>query len=302
MYVPRVLRTCIALVAIAALALAGCGADDAHPQPYGAVEARIGESLAVLGWNMSVANLRFEADHVLVDIDAAPADSAAPHAKPQDLRFGLYGALVHPMESTGLGSCDGVSGVGLSPLSVREPERLSGTVCVGPIRDQTQVRGVYVYSPAERLPGTTAAYAAAFPVGLPPTNTNDTGLTVSTTSVEAWRADGEQLTPEALGDPVAFVGNGYMLLGLQIDAVAQAYRDESAGRGGPMMVTVAPSLPPPGINPACSTYGSSVLVLPDASLNSVHLNVSLCAQGEINAALLYATVSVTGTRAAVWTK
>jgi hypothetical protein len=69
-----------------------------------------------------------------------------------------------------------------------------------------------------------------------------------------------------------------------------------------MMVIVAPTRPPPGINPACSAYGASLLVLPDASLNSVHVNASLCTQGEINAALLYATVSVVGTRAAVWTE
>ncbi|MGB3481183.1 MAG: hypothetical protein WBB07_03075 [Mycobacterium sp.] len=286
---------------VAVLTVAGCSGD-AAPRPYGAGEVRLGESQTLLGWNVSVANLRFEADHVLVDIDAAPTDDAEPHAAPPDFRFGLYGALVHPIERTGLGSCDGVLGAAITPLATRTPEGLTGTVCLGPIRDQSQVRGVYAYSPAERLSGTAAAYAAAFPVGLPPTNSNDTGLKISTTSVEAWRADGAALTAQSLGDPTAFVGNGYMLLGLQIDAVAAAYRDESASREGPMMIVVSPTLPPPGINPACSTYGSSVLVLPDASLNSVHMNVSLCTQGEINAALLYSTVTVVGTRAAVWTK
>ena len=62
------------------------------------------------------------------------------------------------------------------------------------------------------------------------------------------------------------------------------------------------SLPPPGLNPACRAYGASVLVLPDASLDSVHVDASLCTQGEINKALLYATLSVVGTHAAVWTK
>jgi hypothetical protein len=33
----------------------------------------------------------------------------------------------------------------------------------------------------------------------------------------------------------------------------------------------------------------------------VHVNASLCTQGDINQALLYATVSVVGTHAAVWT-
>ncbi|MDF2825797.1 MAG: hypothetical protein K0R68_3205 [Mycobacterium sp.] len=302
MYALRVPVRRLALVVIAVLVMAGCGDEAAEPTPYGAIQARIGESLAVLGWNVSVADLRFESDHVLIDVDAAPADPATPPAAPQDLRFGLYGALIHPIEATGLGSCDGVVDTALTPLAVTEPDRLTGTVCLGPIRDQAQVRGVYAYSPAERLPGTTAAYAAAFPLGLPPTNAADTGLTVSTTSVEAWRADGVPLTAEALGDPAAFTGNGYMLLGLQIDAIAEQYRDDSTERGGPMMVIVAPTRPPPGINPACSTYGSSLLVLPDATLNSVHVNASLCSQGEINAALLYATVSVAGTRAAVWTQ
>lgn len=301
MHLPRVLRHRLALAVVVVLLLAGCGDSAASTAPYGAGEARIGESLAVLGWNMSVANLRFEADHVLIDVDAVPTDTAAPHAAPQDIRFGLYGALVHPIEAAGLGSCDAVLDAA-TPLSLREPDHLSGTVCLGPIRDQAQVRGVYAYSPAERLPGTAAAYAAAFPVGLPPTNAADTGLTVSTTSVEAWRADGVPLTPESLGDPAAFSGDGYMLLGLQIDAVAQQYRDDSARRGGPMMVIVAPTRPPPGVNAACSTYGAALLVLPDASLNSVHMAASLCTQGEINAALLYATVSVVGTRAAVWTE
>ena len=48
-------------------------------------------------------------------------------------------------------------------------------------------------------------------------------------------------------------------------------------------------------------YGASLLVLPDASLDAVSVRASLCTQGEINAALLYATVSVVGTHAALWT-
>jgi hypothetical protein len=32
----------------------------------------------------------------------------------------------------------------------------------------------------------------------------------------------------------------------------------------------------------------------------VHVNASLCTQGDINEALLYATVAVVGTHAAVW--
>jgi hypothetical protein len=289
-----------------ALVLMGCGDDKHTADTFGAKSARVGESLAVLGWNISVANLRFDADHVLIDVDAAPSDPSAPRAKPEDLRFGLYGALAHPIEATGIGSCAAVQGADIAPLSAASPstaaDHLTGTVCIGPIRDQSQVRGVYAYSPRDRLPGTAVAYAAAFPVGVPSTNVNDAGLVVSTTSVDAWRADGTQLTPAALGDPGSFTGNGYMLLGLQADALVSEYRDDSARRGGPMMLVVAPTLPPPGLNPACLTYGASVLVMPDAALDSVHVDASLCTQGEINAALLYATVSVVGTHAAVWTK
>ena len=66
------------------------------------------------------------------------------------------------------------------------------------------------------------------------------------------------------------------------------------------MLLAAPSLPGPGLNPACAAYGASVLILPDASLDAVHVNASLCTQGEINDALLNATVSVIGTHAALW--
>jgi hypothetical protein len=172
---------------------------------------------------------------------------------------------------------------------------------LGPLRDHSQVRGVYVYSPRDRMPGTTAGYPAAFPVGVPATNENDTGLVLKTTSIDAFRADGAQLDATALGDPTEFSGNGYMLLGLEITGLAERYRDDSARRGGPLMVIVTPTLPPPGLSHACDVYGSSALVLPEASRAAVQMRVSLCTQGEINEALLYATVSMIGTHAALWT-
>jgi hypothetical protein len=252
---------------------------------------------------MSVSNLRWDDDYVLINVDASPTDPKAPHTKPEDLRFGLYGALAHPMESNALGSCDDamtkVHDI-TTPLSA-PPGRLTGTVCLGPLKDRSQVRGVYSYSPRDRIPGTSAAYPAAFPVGLPPTNENDTGLVVKTTSVSAWRADGTPVTNAQLGDPGAFNGNGYMLLGLETDAVAARYRDESATRGGPLVLLASPTLPGRGLSAACAAYGSEVLILPDASLNAVHVNASLCTQGEINQALLYATVAIAGTHAGVWT-
>ncbi|MCV7103966.1 hypothetical protein [Mycobacterium palustre] len=298
------MRRLIALIACLAVGLVGCSGSNRPARAYGAQAARVGESLALLGWNMSVTNLRWDGDYVLIDVDASPADPHAPHAKPQDIRFGLYGALAHPLEANGLGSCDqaaaGVRDIG-HPLAA-PPDRLTGSVCLGPLKDRSQVRGVYSYSPRDRIPNSSSAYPVAFPVGLLPTNANDTGLVVKTVSLSAWRADGTPVTRAQLGDPAAFTGNGYMLLGLQADALAARYRDDSAARGGPMMLLASPSLPGKGLNPACATYGSSVLILPDASLDAVHVNASLCTQGEINEALLYATVAVDGTHAGVWTQ
>jgi hypothetical protein len=286
---------------LAVACCAACSSSDQQDRVYGASTARLGESVAVLGWNTSMSNLRWQGDYVLVDVDAAPADPAKAHADARDVRFGLYGALAHPMEATGIGSCDSVKNVVIQSLSAPGGNRLTGTVCLGPLRDRSAVRGVYLYSPRDRIADTTVAYPAAFPVGVLPTNQNDTGLVVKTTSVAAWRADGTQLSQASLGDPGAFTGSGYMLLGLDTDTIAAKYRDDSAARGGPMMLLAAPTLPAPGLSAACSAYGSSVLILPDASLDAVHVSASLCTQGDINEALLYATVAVVGTHAAVWT-
>jgi hypothetical protein len=287
---------------IAALALTcACSNPAVQQQVYGAGTARIGESLAVLGWNTSISNLRWQDDYVLVDVDAAPTDPAKPFADPRDIRFGLYGALAHPIEAVGIGSCDGVKNLVIQSLSAPGGKRLTGTVCLGPMKERAAVRGVYLYSPRDRIAETAAAYPAAFPVGVLPTKESDTGLVVRTSSVAAWRADGSALNQQSLGDPAAFNGSGYMLLGLQADTIAAKYRDDSTARGGPMMLLAAPTLPPPGLNPACTAYGASVLILPEASLDTVHVNASLCTQGELNDALLYATVSIVGTHAAVWT-
>lgn len=280
----------------------GCSDDDTPTRTYEALTTSLGQALDVLGWHITLSDLRFEADRVLVDVDASP--SADERAKPEDLRFGLYGALAHPIEADGVSACSDVPSLSLQPLTAspaEAPDKISGTVCLGPQRDQSQVRGVYVYSPRDRISGTTVAYAAAFPVGVLPTNPNDTGLSIKSSSVDGFSADGAQLAPTALGEPDAFSGNGYMLLGLEITGLAQRYRDDSARRGGPLMVVAAPTLPPPGLSHACSVYGSSVLVLPDASREGVNMRASLCTQGEINAALLYASVSVIGTHAALWT-
>jgi hypothetical protein len=290
------------LALVTGTAMVACSSDSGANRTYGAQSAKLGESLAVLGWNVSVANLRFDGDYVLVDVDASVAKADAPHAKPESLRFGLYGALAHPIESFALGGCAGVTSLDVSPASAPSPDKLTGTVCLGPMRDQSQVRGIYAYSPQDRMAGTTVAYAAAFPVGLGPISPTDTGLGLKSTSVDAFRADGAQLDPTALGDPAAFSGNGYMLLGLEISGLASQYRQDSAKRGGPLMVLVGPTLPGPGLSHACSVYGASLLVLPDAALDAVSVRASLCTQGELNQALLYASVSLIGTHAGLWTK
>ncbi|WP_193044629.1 hypothetical protein [Mycolicibacterium baixiangningiae] len=295
------MRALLAVVlTVLLVAVSGCSDTESPSDTYAAPTAKVGESLQVSGWNISVSNLRFEAEHVLVDVDAAHSGSGEP-VKPESLRFGLYGALAHPIEANGLGGCQDVDTLTVTPLSAPSPDRLSGTVCLGPQRDQNQVRGVYVYSPQDRMPGSTVAYAAAFPIGLLPTSDSETGLTLKTSSLEAFRADGAQLTQSALGDPEAFTGDGYMLLGLEIDGLASRYREDSARRGGPLMVVVAPSVPGKGLSYACSAYGASVLVLPDSSRDAVAMRASLCTQGEINNALLFASVSVIGTHAALWT-
>ncbi|PRC62815.1 hypothetical protein C6A85_01060, partial [Mycobacterium sp. ITM-2017-0098] len=68
----------------------------------------------------------------------APAQEGEPHAKPEDVRFGLYGALAHPLEANAVGGCDNVTSLGIHPVSPA-PDRLNGTVCLGPLRDQSQV-------------------------------------------------------------------------------------------------------------------------------------------------------------------
>lgn len=296
------MRALIALLLalVTGVALVACS-DDPQPSPYGTQGAKLGEAQAVLGWNVSVSNLRFDGDYVLVDVDASPSQVGGQHAKADALRFGLYGALAHPIESTAVGTCSNVTNLNLQPAVSPNPDKLSGTVCLGPLRDQTQVRGVYVYSPRDRIPGTIAAYGASFPVGLSTTDDHETGLVVKTTTVDAFGADGAQLMPQALGEPGAFTGNGYMLLGLDVSGLASRYREDSEHRGGPMMVQVTPTLPGKGLSYACSVYGASMLVLPDASLDAVSVRGSLCTQGEINQALLYATVAVVGTHAALWT-
>ena len=64
------MRALTAVLSAIVLATAACSSDDGPAHPYATPAAAIGESLAVLGWNIGVSNLRWDADHVLVDVDA----------------------------------------------------------------------------------------------------------------------------------------------------------------------------------------------------------------------------------------
>lgn len=298
------MRTLIAVLSALAVACVAACSGSGATGPYGAQGTRMDSALTVLGWEMTLSNLRWEVDYALIDVKAQVAEpdaTDAPHAAAGDLRFGVYGTPAHPVEATGLGSCKALGELAPTPLSAKDPDRLNGTVCLGPLKERSAVRGIYVYSPADRIKDTTVAYGAAFPVGLAPVNPGDTGLQLTAQGVAAYRADGVPLAPSALGDPKAFTGAGYMTLSLSVDAVAAQYRDDATARGGPLMLIAGPSTPMPGLGPDCLAFGSSVLILPEALLNSVHVPTSLCTHGEINAAVLYASVSVVGTHAAVWT-
>ena len=159
-----------------------------------------------------MSNLRWQDDYVLVDVDAAPTDPAKPHADPRDVRFGLYGALAHPMEAAGIGSCD-VTNFVIQSLSAPGGKRLTDTVCLGPLADRSAVRGVYMYSPATGSPTPSRLIRRRSRSGCCRPRERHR-LVVKTSSVAAWRADGTQLTQASLGDPAAFNGSGYMLLGL----------------------------------------------------------------------------------------
>src|ERR1700692_154752 len=78
----RTLRTLRALIAIlsvpvlgfvAGCLVAGCSVPAGLPRPYGAGTAKLGESITLLGWHLSVSHLRFESNYVLVDVDGAPS-------------------------------------------------------------------------------------------------------------------------------------------------------------------------------------------------------------------------------------
>ena len=130
------MRAPIATLTTVVVLASACSGDTEAANPYGAQTASIGESLAMLGWNISVSNLRVDGDYVLIDVDASPTRPAEPMPNPKDVRFGLYGALAHPIEATAVGSCRDVTNLGMQPLSARgptgSPARVSGPAA-GPV-------------------------------------------------------------------------------------------------------------------------------------------------------------------------
>ena len=75
-------RALIAAVMAVLLAVtAGC-ASDQPGRTYEASTAALGESLDILGWRLKVSDLRFDSEHVLVDVEGTASGDA--HAKPED--------------------------------------------------------------------------------------------------------------------------------------------------------------------------------------------------------------------------
>ena len=112
---------------------------------------------------------------VLGVTSACSGDSDGTH--PYSVQTAAVGeSLAHPIEANAVGGCRDVTSLAVQPATAPTPNRLGGAVCIGQMRDQSQVRGAYVYSPKKRIAGTAASYAGAYPVGVPPTNENDTGL------------------------------------------------------------------------------------------------------------------------------
>ena len=236
---------------------------------------------------------------MLVDVDAAPTDPAKPHADPGDIRFGLYGALAHPMEAVGIGSCDGVKNLVIQSLSAPGGTRLTSTVCLGPMKDRAAVRGVYLYSPRDRIAGTAAAYAAAFPVGVLPTNESDTGLVVRTTSVAAWRADGSAADSASLG---AGCVQRERLHAARIASrhhrrqISRRLRRPRRADDAARLADSAAAGPEPGLH---GLWGVGADPAGGVAGRGARQRVAVHA-GRPQQALLYATVAIVGTHAAVW--
>src|SRR5690242_15171462 len=120
------LRALAAVLVAVVMVASACSSDGKGEHPYSAQSAAMGKQLSVLGWNITSSNLRTYAAHVLVDVAASAYRKDGPRDNPEDVRFGLYGALGHPLEATGLGACRDVTSLALQPLSAPSPDKLAG--------------------------------------------------------------------------------------------------------------------------------------------------------------------------------
>nr|MDT0523533.1 hypothetical protein [Streptomyces sp. DSM 41633] len=114
-----------AVMAVLLVVTTGCTSDEPK-RTYEASPAELGESIDILGWRLKGSALRFDSNPVMVDVEGSASGDAS--AKPEDIRFGLYGALAHPIEADALHGCDDSTSRGIRPLSATAPDKLSGSV------------------------------------------------------------------------------------------------------------------------------------------------------------------------------
>ncbi len=235
------------------LMLAACSGGDDRRRPLATGRPpRSANRLSILGWNVSVSNLRFDGDQVLIDVDAARRGRR--RARHPRRPCGSVCTVRWPIRSRPMpvGGCASATRPEPAAITARDSRSASAAQHVlGPIRDQSQVRGCTLYSPQDRMPRRPRSpIAAAFPVGLAPTSATDTGCRCAR---PAWtRFTRRRLAtrrPPRWATRSAFTGNGYMLLGLAIDGLANAIPRRLGARGGPMMVLTGPTLPGAGSVP-----------------------------------------------------
>ena len=139
-----------------------CSSTDqaAHARRVLRPPVRSASRLAILGWNMSVTNLRFDADYVLIDVEAI-ADRRRARRTPNPTTSGSASTARWRIRSRPTRSAAvETSQAGVQPLSAPTPGRLSGTVCMGPCATSPRCVAFTRTQPRDRIAGTTVAYGA----------------------------------------------------------------------------------------------------------------------------------------------
>ena len=164
-----------------------------------------------------------------------------------------------------------VTDLDLQPAAAPTPDKLTGTVCLGPLRDQTpgarRVR-LLAAGPDRRAPPSPTRRRSRSGCRRPTRTTPAWSL--KTTSVDAFRADGAQLDPDRARRP-----DGVQRQRLH----AARTRDQRSGSAIPRRLGRArrPAdgawwrrrCPARGCRTPARSTASSLLVLPDASLDAV---------------------------------